>query len=73
MMSVLDQFDLDGRVAIVTGGSRGIGRAISLSLSEAGATVVPASRTPEVRQMDCSCTADLETDIGSINFSVGYA
>ena len=36
---------LDGKVAIVTGGSRGIGRAISLGLGDAGAKVVVASRT----------------------------
>ena len=36
---------LDGKVAIVTGGSRGIGRAISLGLGDAGASVVVASRT----------------------------
>jgi NAD(P)-dependent dehydrogenase (short-subunit alcohol dehydrogenase family) len=36
---------LDGKVAIVTGGSRGIGRAICLGLGEAGAKVVVASRT----------------------------
>ena len=36
---------LDGKVAIVTGGSRGIGRAICLGLGEAGARVVVASRT----------------------------
>ena len=40
---------LDGKVAIVTGGSRGIGRAICLGLGEAGASVVVASRTEEDR------------------------
>lgn len=36
---------LDGKVAIVTGGSRGIGRAIALALSGRGATVVLAARS----------------------------
>lgn len=40
-------FSLDGKVAIVTGGSRGIGRAIAVALAEAGADVVVAARKPE--------------------------
>ena len=41
-------FDLTGRVAIVTGGGRGIGAAIVTRLAEAGAAVVIANRTREV-------------------------
>jgi NAD(P)-dependent dehydrogenase (short-subunit alcohol dehydrogenase family) len=46
-MEVLDRFRLDGETAIVTGGNRGIGRAIAQALAEAGADVVVANRDEE--------------------------
>jgi len=49
----MEFFRLDGKTALVTGGSRGIGRAIALRMAEAGANVVVSSRTEE----DCAAVA----------------
>jgi 2-deoxy-D-gluconate 3-dehydrogenase len=42
---ILDQFKLDGRTAIVTGASRGLGQAIAVGLAEAGADVALVHRS----------------------------
>ena len=51
--SVLDSFRLDGKVALVTGGSRGLGRTIATALAEAGADIAITART----QASCEETA----------------
>lgn len=46
-MGVLDQFRLDGKVALVTGCRRGLGKGLALALAEAGADIVGVSASLE--------------------------
>ena len=48
---ILDKFKLDGKKAVVTGGTKGLGKAIALALAQAGADIALVSRgdNPELR------------------------
>jgi NAD(P)-dependent dehydrogenase (short-subunit alcohol dehydrogenase family) len=53
-MGILDRFRLDGKRAVVTGASRGLGRSMALALADVGADVVITGRTQET--LDATAT-----------------
>lgn len=59
-MTRIDYFDLTGKVALITGGSRGLGREIALAYARQGADVIIASRKLEA----CETVARLIRDMG---------
>jgi len=65
-MGVLDAFRLDGRVAVVTGGNRGIGLALAGALHEAGARVAVAVRDPASAPDDVTAVRADVTNAASV-------
>jgi len=55
-MTILDRFRLDGKVALVTGCKRGIGKAAAIALAEAGADIVGVSKSLELSGSDVEKT-----------------
>lgn len=70
-MSVLDLFRLDGRRALVTGASRGLGRAVAQAFAEAGADLVLVGRSPDTLEMARSQLAALGHPIDVVAADVG--
>ncbi len=66
MMNTMDLFRLNDKVAVVTGGGRGIGRFIANGLAEAGADIVIASRKIE----NCRNAAEQIASLGKKTLAV---
>ncbi|MBE0527790.1 MAG: SDR family NAD(P)-dependent oxidoreductase, partial [Thermoleophilia bacterium] len=61
---ILDSFNLEGKVALVTGASRGLGQAMALGLAEAGADIAGLDRT------ECQETCQMVEEIGRRYYSI---
>ena len=67
-MSAISKFDMTGKVAVVTGGSRGLGRQMALAFAEQGADVVIASRKID----NCQAVAREVEALGRAALPIAY-
>jgi len=64
MSGILDRFKLDGKVAVVTGASRGLGQGMAIALAEAGADITA------VDVIDCTETIGIIKKLGRKTVSI---
>ena len=57
MSGILDAFKLDGKVAIVTGSERGLGRGMAVALAQAGADIVGVTHTENAPETEAAVAA----------------
>ena len=69
-MSILDQFRLDNRVALITGGARGIGKAMASALGQAGAKLAIADLNIEMAEATVTELKDTGLEAMAINVDV---
>lgn len=70
-MSVLDRFRLDGKRLFITGGSRGLGREMSLAIAEAGADVILVGRDEHSLQQTAADVEALGRNAATIQADIG--
>ena len=67
---IIDRFKLDKKVAIITGGTRGIGLAIAHALGEAGARLIVSSRTDKYKGFESLQKAGHEVSYFSADLTI---